>query len=295
MIIFNYLLYYLIIIPISLLPFPVLYALSDFLFFIFYYLIGYRKKVVLQNIENSFPDKTLVKQNEIARKFYHHLCDLIVESLKIFTISQKQVQERMICKNPELVNKYFDENKSIILAGGHYNSWELFAVAINEFIKYQTIGIYIPLSNKFFDEKMRRTRSKFGLRMISTRIVKQIFEEEKNNLTATIFAIDQSPSKPDNCYWMKFLNQDTGVSFGSEKYAREYNYPVIFGRVYKLKRGHYVLEFELACEHPQLTANGEITRKITEMLEADIVKQPEFWLWSHRRWKLKKPEKKIKK
>jgi Kdo2-lipid IVA lauroyltransferase/acyltransferase len=293
MIILNYLLYYIVIIPISLLPFPVLYSLSDFLFVIFYYVTGYRKKVIIQNIHSSFPEKTAEEHNEIAKKFYHHLCDLIVESLKIFTISQKQVQERMICKNPEVVNKFFDENKSVLLAGGHYNSWELFAVAIDEIIKHQSIGIYLPLTNKFFDEKMRRTRSKFGLRMISTKIVKQVFEEEKNNLTATIFAIDQSPSKPDNCYWMKFLNQDTGVSFGTEKYAKEYNYPVIFGRVYKPKRGHYVMEFELVYEYPQLTVTGEITEKITKMLEADIIKQPEFWLWSHRRWKLKKPEKSL--
>jgi KDO2-lipid IV(A) lauroyltransferase len=289
MIIFSYLLYYLVIIPISLLPFPVLYGLSDFLFVILYYIIGYRKKVILQNIRNSFPEKTSKEHDEIAKKFYHHLCDLVVESLKTFTISQKQVQERMVCKNPEVVNNFFEKNKSVILAGGHYNSWELFAVAIDEIVKHQSIGIYLPLANKFFDEKMRRTRSKFGLRMISTRIVKQVFEEEKNNLTATIFAIDQSPSKPDNCYWTKFLNQDTAVSFGTEKYAKEFDYPVIFGRVNKPKRGHYVLEFEMVSEHPQHTSNGEITRKITEMLEKDILKQPEFWLWSHRRWKLKKP------
>jgi KDO2-lipid IV(A) lauroyltransferase len=291
MIIFSYLLYYLIIIPVSLLPFAVLYGLSDFLFAVLYYIVGYRKKVVLENIRKSFPNKTSKEHNDIARKFYHHLCDLVVESLKIFTISQKQVHKRMICKNPEVVNKYFDQNKSVVLAGGHYNNWELFAVAIDEIIKHQSIGIYLPLANKFFDEKMRFTRSKFGLRMISTRIVKQVFEEEKSNLTATIFAIDQSPSKPDNCYWMQFLNQDTGVSFGTEKYAKEYNYPIIFGRVQKPKRGHYVLEFEVACENPQQTAKGEITQKITSMLEADIIKQPEFWLWSHRRWKLKTPVK----
>ena len=291
MIIFNYLLYYIVIIPISLLPFPVLYGLSDVLFAVLFYVVGYRKKVVMENIRRSFPEKTKEEHHEIARKFYHHLCDLVVESLKIFTISQKQVRKRMICKNPEVVNNYFENNKSIVLAGGHYNNWELFAVAIDEIIRHQSIGIYLPLANKFFDGKMRKTRSKFGLRMISTKIVKQVFEEEKNNLTATIFAIDQSPSKPDNCYWMKFLNQDTGVSFGTEKYAKEYNYPVIFGRVNKPKRGHYVLEFETACESPQQTEKGEITQKVTDMLEADIIKQPEFWLWSHRRWKLKPPGK----
>lgn len=243
----------------------------------------------MQNIRNSFPEKTSEEHTEIAKKFYHHLCDLIMESLKTFTISHKQVHKRMICKNPETVNRYFEKNKSVILAGGHYNNWELFAVAIDEIVKHQSIGIYLPLKNKFFDEKMRRTRSKYGLRMISTRTVKQVFEQEKNNLTAIVFAIDQSPSKPDNCYWTKFLKQDTAVSFGTEKYAKEYDYPVIFGRVFKPKRGHYVLEFEMACEHPTQTANGEITRKITEMLEEDILLQPEFWLWSHRRWKLKKP------
>ncbi len=289
MIIFNYLLYYLVILPISLLPFPVLYGFSDFLYLILYYLIGYRKKVVIHNIRNSFPEKTPKEHNEIAKKFYHHLCDLIVESLKIFTISQKQVDKRMICKNPEIVNNFFEKNKSVILAGGHFNNWELFAVAIDKSIKHHSVGIYLPLKNKFFDEKMRNTRSKYGLRMIPTKIVKQFFAEEKNNLTATIFAIDQSPSKPDNCYWTKFLNQDTAVSFGTEKYAREYDYPVIFGRISKLKRGYYIFEFEIACEHPGQTANGEITHKVTQMLEKDIVQQPEFWLWSHKRWKHKKP------
>lgn len=287
--ILNALLYYLVIIPISLLPFPVLYGLSNFIFFVFYYLIGYRKKVVLGNIQRSFPNKTAKEQEEICKKFYKHFCDLILESLKAFTISEKEVLKRVTCKNPEGINKYFDQGKSVIIAGGHYNNWEIFAVAVDKLIKHQVVGIYKPLTNKYFDEKMRVTRGKYGLEMISTKSVKQYLDQHLNDLTATIFAIDQSPSNPNSAYWTTFLNQDTGVLFGTEKYAKDYNYPVVFGRINKEKRGHYSFEFFDVTDKPQETAYGEITEKITRMLETDINKQPEYWLWSHRRWKHKRP------
>ena len=291
MIILNLLLYYLVIIPISLLPFPVLYLLSDFLYVLFYYVFGYRKKVIMENIKRSFPEKTEQEQVEIGKKFYHHFCDLILESLKTFTISERQVAKRVICKNPEVINKYYDRGQSVIIAGGHYNNWELFAVGIDQAIKHKAIGIYKPLSNAFFDEKMRNTRSKYGLYMVSTKIVKKMMEEESNNLTATIFAVDQSPSNPNTCYWMRFLNQDTGVLFGAEKYAKEYNYPVVYGRINKEKRGHYSFEFfDVTEAPPRETAYGEITEKVTRMLEQDIRDIPQYWLWSHRRWKHKQPE-----
>lgn len=290
MIVFNALLYYLVIIPISLLPFPLLYALSDGLYILFYYMLGYRKKVVLQNIRNSFPDKTEKEHIEICKKFYRHFCDLVVESLKTFTISEKEVLKRVICTNPEVIDKYFDQKRSVIIAGGHYNNWELFAVAVDALIKHKTVGIYKPLSNKYFDGKMRGTRSKYGLEMISTKEVKPFFDKHINVLTATIFGTDQSPSNPNNAYWMKFLNQDTGVLFGAEKFAKEYNYPVVYGRLNKLKRGHYSLDFTDVTNTPTETAYGEITEKITLLLEKDIEAIPQYWLWTHRRWKHKRPE-----
>jgi len=292
MIVFNILLYYLVIIPVSLLPFPLLYLVSDFLFFLFYYVLGYRKKVIVGNIQRSFPDKTEKEKKEIVKKFYRHFCDLILESIKTFTISEKQVQKRVVCKNPEGIDKYYAKNRSVIIAGGHYNNWELFAVAVDSQIKHKAIGIYKPLTNKYFDNILRKTRSKYGLYMISTRDVKKVFEEEKNNLTATIFAIDQSPSNPDKAYWTTFLNQDTGVLFGTEKYAKDYNQVVVYGRINKEKRGHYSYEFFDVTDNPAATEHGEITEKITRMLETDINNQPEFWLWSHKRWKHKKPTKK---
>ena len=276
--------------PISLLPFRVLYILSDGLFLLFYYIVGYRKKVVMKNIKNSFPEKTTLEQNEICRGFYKHFCDLIVESLKIFTVSNKEVNKRMVFKNPEFIQRYFENKQSIIMAGGHLNNWELFAVAIDEAIGHQAIGIYQPLTNQFFDKKMRDTRSKYGLRMISTKSVKKVLDEEKDKITAMIFASDQSPSNPNNCYWTKFLNQDTGVLFGVEKYAKEYNYPVVYGRINKEKRGYYSYEFFEVCDNPSKTSYGEITEKFTSMLEKDIIESPAFWLWSHKRWKHARPQ-----
>lgn len=286
--ILNSLLYYSVIIPISLLPFPVLYGLSDFLFFIFYYALGYRKKIVLGNIQRAFPELSHKEHIRISKKFYRHFCDLILESVKTFTISEKEVSKRVTCKNPEAIDKYYNSNQSVIVAGGHYNNWEIFAVAVDQLIKHKAIGIYKPLSNSYFDKKMRETRSKYGLYMISTKIVKQVFEEEKNHLTATIFAIDQSPSNPRSAHWMTFLNQDTAVLFGTEKYAKEYNYPVIYGRINKEKRGYYSFEFFDVADQPTLTAYGEITEKITHLLEQDIRHLPQYWLWSHRRWKHKR-------
>jgi KDO2-lipid IV(A) lauroyltransferase len=244
--------------------------------------------VVRQNLKNSFPEKTNSQIIKIEKRFYHHFCDVIVESLKSFTISQKQISKRMILDNPELLNKYYDEGKSLILAGGHYNNWEWIAIAIDQQIKHESIAIYKTLSNKFFDEKMRSTRGRFGLRMISTRIVPQVFQENKNKLTATIFAVDQSPGNPEKAHWMRFLNQDTAVLFGTEKYAKEYNYPVLFGTIDKVKRGYYRFHFSEVTQVPVQTEHGFISEQVTFLLEKEIQKKPEFWLWTHRRWKHKR-------
>jgi len=282
-------LYYLVILPVSLLPYFFLYRIADLLFFLFYFVLGYRKKVVFGNIKRSFPEKSEAEHKKIAKAFYRHFADLIVESLKVFTISRREVEERMKFVNPELINRYFEEGKSVIMAGGHFNNWELFAVAIDQAVKHQSIAIYKPLTHKFFDEKMRATRGKYGLEMISIKEVKQVFEKNKSKLTLTIFGTDQSPGNVKKAYWTRFLNQDTAVLFGTEKFAKEYNYPVVFGCIHKLSRGHYSVEFRELIHDPSKTVYGEITEAHTKMLEQDILQKPEYWLWSHRRWKHKRP------
>ena len=292
MIVLNYLLYYFFIIPVSLLPFRALYIVSDFLFIILYRVFGYRTKVVQMNLRNSFPEKPREELQKIESLFYHHLCDVIVETFKSFTISSKEIRKRMILLNPELADKYFAQGRSVLLAGGHYNNWEWIATSLNQQIKHMAVAIYTPLSNPFFEKKMRRTRGKFGLKMIPIKNVTSFFEESKDQLTATVFGIDQSPRHPDRCHWMKFLNQDTGVMFGVEKYAKALNYPVIFCNINKVKRGYYTYQFSLLTDQPGEEQKGEIIESATQLLEKQIIALPQYWLWTHKRWKHKRPSQK---
>ncbi|MFZ5999018.1 MAG: lysophospholipid acyltransferase family protein [Bacteroidota bacterium] len=284
----NRLFYYGFVIPLSWLPFRVLYVISDGLYYILYHVVGYRKRVVFENIRNSFPEKTEQERTAIAKTFYKHFCDLILESLKTFSISKEGVDERMKVLHAEVPNRYFEQGRSIVIAGGHYNNWEIFAVAVDHAIKHQAMAIYKPLTNAYFDKKMQMTRSRYGLKLIHNRKVKENFDAEKDNLTATIFAVDQSPSFHSKPYWTQFLNQDTAVLTGTEKYAKDYDYPVVFCRISKVSRGHYTFEFEDLVEHPRDTKEGEITELVTRVLEKDIRDNPPYWLWSHRRWKQKR-------
>lgn len=286
--IFSALLYYFVILPVSYLPFPLLYLLSDFLYLVLYRVLGFRKPVVMTNLVKSFPDKNPDEIRRIADLFYSHLCDVIVESLKSFTISEAEIMKRMVLLNPELPDAYFEKGQSVILAGGHFNNWEWIAVSIDQQVKHKSVAIYKQLTNEFFDQKMRETRGRFGLMMISTKRVKDFFEKFRGTPTATIFAIDQSPGKVEKSYWTRFLNQDTAVLFGTEKYAREYGYPVLFGYIDKVKRGYYTFRFVTVTDNPAATAHGEITEKVTRLLEEEILAAPQYWLWTHRRWKHKK-------
>ena len=259
------------------------------IYVLFYYIIGYRKKVVLENLAKAFPEKTNAERIFIAKEFYNHFCDLIVESLKMFTISEHEVKRRMVCKSSDVPDMYYDQKKSILIAGGHYGNWELAALAIDGFMKHQGAAIYLLLSDPYFDNKMKESRGRYGLKMISTRAVKPYFEENKGNLTASIFLVDQSPKHPSTSYWTSFLKQETAVSFGIEKYAKELNYPVVYFHLKKLRRGFYEMSFEDVAPSPKETAYGEITEKVTAMAEADVLYEPAYWLWSHKRWKFTKP------
>jgi len=288
MIVISLLLYYLVIIPVSLLPFRALYLLSDLLYFILYRLSGYRTKVVRMNLRNSFPEKSDSELRPIESLFYRHLCDVIVETLKSFTISEKELRKRMILDNPEVPDHYYNNGQSILMAGGHYNNWEWIAVSLNLHIKHLGAGIYTPLTNAFFERKMRKTRGKFGMQLIPTKEVSQYFEAARQQLTATVFGIDQSPRKNSNCHWMTFLHQETGVAYGLEKYARSLGYPVLFSMTTKIKRGYYTYRISLITDHPRLEPEGMIIETATRLLEKQINDQPQYWLWTHKRWKHKR-------
>lgn len=277
---------------ISFLPFPVLYLFSDFLYFILYYCIGYRKKVVLENLRNAFPKKSEQEINDICKEFFHYLCDLFLEIFKTLTISGKSMLRH--CKfSPEasaLFARLADENKSIILVMGHQGNWEWAGNSFSLVCRHQLYVIYHPLANKYFDRFMYHMRTRFASRLIAMKNTYKEMLNAKSGLNATAFIADQTP-QPSSAYWTTFLNQDTPVFKGTEVIAKKLNRAVVFASVHRVKRGYYVIDAELLSENPAATADGEITELHTRRLEKDIISQPGTWLWSHRRWKHKRENK----
>lgn len=283
-------LFYCLIKPLSYLPYSVLYAISDVLYVVIYYIIPYRKKVVLENLMNSFPDKNKSTINSICKKFYTHLCDLIVESVKLFSITDLEISKRFTVVNPTFLQTYFEANKSVLLVGGHYNNWEMLAAGISKQVPHDAVALYSKLSNVFFDKKMKTSRSAFGLRMVTTKESFDYFKEQYETPRMTIFGADQSPTYSKSVHWTTFLNQETAVALGTERFARKYHLPVVYGTIAKLSRGHYTLTFHRLCDNPEETKDGDITEMHTRLLEQQILAEPQYWLWTHKRWKRKNKE-----
>jgi KDO2-lipid IV(A) lauroyltransferase len=271
---------------ISILPFPVLYLFSDFVFVLIYYVLGYRKKVVTQNLKNSFPEKSEKEIIQLRKKFYRYLCDLFLETFKCLTISRKTMLRhcKMNAQANNLFKKYYDEKKNIILVLGHLGNWEWGSNTFSILCKQQLYGIFHPLENKHFNRLAIRMRTRFGTKLIERKNTFRYMLAKRNGISATAFITDQSPS-PENAYWTVFLNQITPVFTGAEKIARKLNYPVVFVSMKRICRGYYEIFAETLCENPSATAENEISELHTKKLEEEIRKQPEIWLWSHKRWK----------
>ena len=281
--------YYLFIKPLSLLPLRVLYLISNLLFLICYYILSYRKALVVSNLNASFPEKDEKEIKHITKKFYRFFCDFVMESLKCFSISEKQALERCKITNPEVLDDLYKKNKSIVLACGHYNNWEMAAACLNLSLKHQGAAIYKPLSNKFFNKKFIESRSKFGIELIPKREAKDYFTNNTDRNVIIGFGCDQCPKKSNkNLFWTRFLNQDTAIMFGTEKYAVDFDYAVVFMRMNRTKRGYYEVELEIIEENPQTAQYGEISKKHTQLLEEQIKLDPAYWLWTHKRWKLQR-------
>lgn len=274
---------------ISILPFRLFYLLSDIIYILLYRIIGYRKKVVYENLKNSFPQKTHQELKEIEKEFYHYLCDLFLETLKTLTISKKEAIKR--CRFNEKALAIFkqlnEEKKSCILVMGHFGNWEWAGSSFSLLNSQQLYVIYHPLSNKYFDKLMYNMRSRFGTKLYAMKDTMREMIRNRHEINATAFIADQTPS-PEGAYWTTFLNQDTPVFWGTEKIAQKLNYPVLYATVNRKKRGYYEVNVEYLVHDPKDTKEGEISELHTRKLEKDIIAQPEVWLWSHRRWKHKK-------
>jgi KDO2-lipid IV(A) lauroyltransferase len=266
-----------------------LYLVSDGFYVILYYVIGYRKKIVLANLRNSFPDKSDKEIKRLCKDFYHYLCDLFLETFKTLTISKKAMLKHCYF-SPQakaVFDKVADEKKSIVLVMGHLGNWEWAGNTFSLQCKQQLYVIYHPLQNKQFNKLIIDMRTRFGTKLI---IMKDTFREmvaKRNEVNATAFIADQTPL-PDGAYWTTFLNQDTPVFKGTEKIAQKLKYPIVYACIKRVKRGQYEIFAEMLCENPAGTKEDEISEMHTRRLEKDIIAQPEVWLWSHRRWKHKR-------
>lgn len=271
----------------SLLPLRVLYIVADALYLLLNYVIGYRRKIIDENLRNAFPEKSPEERLIIRKKYYHYLADLVVESLKLLTISNAEVVKRVEVPNPELISRIFSEGKSVIGVLGHCGNWEMSALRFSQLFTEPRIIVYKPLSNKNADRALKRMRSRFGASLVTMRNTARTLISLKKNPTVTVMVSDQTPAKSEIQYFTQFLNQPTAVFLGVEKLAKTTDSAVVFCDIRLIKRGHYRCTFVPLFNDPGITVPYQITDAHVQYLEAVIRGQPEYWLWSHRRWKFK--------
>ena len=256
-----------------------------------YYIFKYRRKVVRLNLENAFPNKTKSEIIRIEKAFYHHFSDVIFEMLKTLTINKKTVFKRLSIKNNALIMGFFEQKKDIIMYGAHYSNWE-WGILLPLFLSHKTTTFYQKLSNKYINELMQLIRKRFGMLCVESKQGYKTLAKlrQDNILTINYIVGDQNPKRNSSKYWTKFLNQETAFLIGADRIAKKMNQVVVFPLFKKLKRGTYELEFILIDDNTIVAKGDEIIEKYVRVLENQIKKTPELWLWSHRRWKLRKPQ-----
>lgn len=275
----------------SLLPLKVLFLISELITFFVYHIIGYRKKVVFNNITNSFPNYTASEVKRVARKYFRHLSVMIVENIYLRFVSEAELKKRLIIENKELYHSLKEKNKSVVFMLGHFSNWE-FAAALTRFIPFKGAAVYKRISSKIFDKIYFDIRKRAGVQPVE---MKESFRAVHNmHISGERFALfmvaDQAPTLGETNHWIKFLNQDTGVFLGSEKLAKKFDLAVVYIELLRVKKGVYRAIPTLITESAKQTAAYEITEKYFNLLEESIVKSPRYYTWSHRRWKNKKPQ-----
>ncbi|MBN2280320.1 MAG: lysophospholipid acyltransferase family protein [Candidatus Marinimicrobia bacterium] len=266
-------------------PFFIFYYIADLLYFLLYYLFRYRRKVVTSNLERVFPEKRSKEISELVRKFYRNLSDILLESIKGFSTDINTLVKRFKILNPELLDQYYNEGSDVIILGAHYANWEWGALASGMQTKMHVIGLYKPLSNQYVDEYLKRKRAVWNMELASIYVTTKIFDKDYGKPKAVIMLADQCPNNLKHAVFVDFLGQDTACLHGPEKHGRRKNMPLLYADVQRVKRGHYTLELSELIGNPLELEEGKITEIYMKKLEEIILKQPENWLWSHRRWK----------
>jgi len=274
---------------VSILPLQVLYLFSDLMFPVVYHLVRYRRKVVMINLSRSFPDKSAGELKRTSRNYYRYLCDLAAEIVKTGAMTPKQLGRRMMYKNPELVNSWFEKGRSVIVMAIHAGNWE-WLLQMPFFLKHHHFFVYKPLRNEIFDRYLNRIREKFGGETVSMSLaLRKLLEAEREQRPVLIWlGADQAPPW-NHPFWTEFLNQETMFFNGPAKLARRFGHPVFFQEVKRTRRGFYEVTFELLTDNPGAVSEEEIMNKYVRKAESVIRDNPEQYLWSHRRWKYREP------
>lgn len=274
---------------IAYIPFPVLYGISHLMYYCVYYLIRYRRDVVSANLATSFPDKDNSELKDIERRYYRYLCDLTLETLKTGRMDGTELNKRMAIRNPALLNRYFEQGRSVLIMAMHYGNWE-WLLHMPLHIRHHQYFVYKPLQNPWFDRYLNTIRTRFGGETISMNIaLRKIIEaENREKPVMTWLAADQTPPW-FHPFWTTFLNQETQFFDGPAKIAKRFNQPVIFQNLNRTRRGFYETWFEVLIDDPQNHSEEEIILTYVDKIERIIKSEPGYYLWSHRRWKHRRP------
>lgn len=272
------------------LPFGLLYLLSSFLYIAVYHVVGYRKKVVFENLKKSFPEKTDKEIRLIRKKFYRHFSELTLEIIKLGSMDPTDFKERMEVKNTDLLHQFFEQKRSLVTLTMHFNNWE-WSSCLALYLKHKSLGVYKPLHNKKYNDYINRNRSRMGAEMIPNNMVlRRVIKAREQDETFFLWlAGDQTPPYFYK-FWLIFFNQEALFYPGPAAISRRFNYPVIFQKTIKKSRGKYETSFEVLFENPKDYSEAQIMKAYIRKMEETIREQPAHYLWSHKRWKHKRPE-----
>jgi Kdo2-lipid IVA lauroyltransferase/acyltransferase len=276
----------------ALLPFWALYGVSNGLFLLVHYVLPYRKKLVLRNLERSFPELQVAERRSIARRYYSFLADLLLETLKGLLLAEKSLRRRMVLENLDVVEQQLASGRSVALLAGHVGNWEWLSSALALHLRERRnvpfYAIYHAIKNKKAERIVEKIRHRFGIGLVEMRDVMRHYQATKGQAVVTLFVTDQAGA-PESSYWTTFLHQDTPFMQGGEKLGRRFGHAVVYADVRRTSRGHYCVRFELIAPNASETAQDEVMGKYAQLLEANIRRAPELWLWTHNRWKHTRP------
>lgn len=267
----------------SLLPLSFLYLISNFFYFTLYYVVSYRKRTIQENLRNSFPEKSEEEIQVLTKKYYRYLSQLIIETVKGFSLNREKLKEMVKEGNSaKLLNELYEQNESAIIVMPHYGNWEILCKSAPIYLKHEIIGAYKPLKDKYFDAKIKESREEFGTKMVAMDDVLRAMKSSNKPYLLVLIA-DQSPSNTKGCEWVNFLNQDTAMIMGAEKLSHKYDLRTYYIEASPLSRGKYEISLKYLGKGKEF-----LQKEFYNLLEKSIIKNPEYWLWSHRRWKHKR-------